>query len=39
MTPETAKILVDGLIVIVFIGGVMLCLYAALKGFFGGYDR
>jgi len=39
MTPEVARILVDGLMIIVFIGGVMLCFYAALKGFFGGYHR
>lgn len=39
MTPETAKILVDGLFGIVAIGGVMLCFYALIKGFFGGYNK
>ena len=34
MTPEVAKILVDGLCRIVFIGGVALCIYAFIKGFF-----
>ncbi len=34
MTPEVAKILVDGLCRIVFIGGIALCIYAFIKGFF-----
>lgn len=39
MTPETAKILMDGLITIVAIGGFALVFYVAFKGFFGGYIR
>jgi len=34
MTPETAKILVDGLLRIVVAGGVILCIHAFIKGFF-----
>ena len=34
MTPETAKILVDGLLKIVVAGGILLCLRAAINGFF-----
>jgi len=39
MTPETAKILMDGLIKIVAIGGLSLVFYATFKGFFGGYSK
>lgn len=39
MTPEVAKILMDGLFHIVALVGVSLCVYAFIKGIGGGYRR
>ena len=39
MTPETMKILVDGIWRIIIAGGVVLCIYTLIKGAHGGYDR